>query len=161
MVAGSVTTHNGIACTIQNSDNMPIVVSQGGSNTSTNQAINSSVQITPTIISFDRQDPSQSLIKLNINTQLSVITNQNPIAGASYTTKTLTTTRIIRANGEPIVAGSFVTDQNMPGNYYVPILGQIPVLKWLFSYQTYNVQRELSMLFVSVKLVPQTQLMGS
>ena len=137
-------TNNGVACLISSQDNEPIIVSQSGSNSTSTQQIQTSVQVTPTVLSYDPDNIANSVVKLDVVIQLSISTGSSS-AGISFTQKNLTTSRIIKANGSPAIAGGFVSDQNTPNEYYIPILGQIPVLKYFFSYSTNTVERAVGL----------------
>ena len=149
-------TNNGIACLISSQDNQPILVSQSGSQTTSTQQIQTSVQVTPTVLSYDPDNITKSIVKLDVVIQLSIPTGSSP-AGISFTQKNLTTSRIVRADGSPVIAGSFISDQNTPSEYYIPILGHIPLLGYFFSYKTNTIEREASILLLTVRLIPEVQ----
>ncbi|MCX7971352.1 MAG: type II and III secretion system protein [Negativicutes bacterium] len=153
MVSGNVAAHNGTMCTISSTDNVPVLVSQNGSIATTNQRITTSINVTPAIISYDKQDPAKSVLRLDINLQASVITKTND-AGVSFTQKNLVTRRILQANGLPAIAGSFVSDERSEVKSYVPILGQLPLVEYLFSSQNTISEHSVSVLFLTARVLP-------
>ena len=158
LVGSNVVTGNGIMCNLSSTDTTPILISQNGSVTTSNQNIVTTVQVTPTILSYDEKSLTNSLVKLDVQVQLSVptgtVTMDNTSAN-SYTQKNLQTVRVLPANGAPILAGSFISDMDQKLRMYIPILGQIPLIKYFFSYETTQRQRQISILMLSVRLMPE------
>ena len=76
----------------------------------------------------------------------------------AFTQKSLTTIRVLPANGMPVMAGSFISDVDQSSRQYIPILGNIPLLGYFFSYNAINRQRQISILMLSVRLIPEEEL---
>ena len=161
LVGSNVVTGNGMLCNISSTDNTPILVAQNGSVTTSTQVIQTTVQVTPTIISYNVARLVDSLVKLDVNVQLSVPTGTVSMEGTTataFTQKSLATIRVIPANGIPILAGSFISDVDQSSRQYIPILGNIPLLGYFFSYNSTNRQRQISILMLSVRLIPEEEL---
>ena len=162
LVGSNVVTGNGMLCNISSTDNTPILISQGGSITTNNQVIQTTVQVTPTIIFYNPTSLVESLVKLDVNVQLSVPTGTVSMEGTTataFTQKSLTTIRVLPANGMPVLAGSFISDVDQSSRQYIPILGNIPLLGYFFSYNAINRQRQISILMLSVRLIPEEELL--
>ena len=162
LVGSNVVTGNGMLCNISSTDNTPILISQGGSITTNNQVIQTTVQVTPTIIAYNPNSLVESLVKLDVNVQLSVPTGTVSMEGTTataFTQKSLTTIRVLPANGMPVMAGSFISDVDQSSRQYIPILGNIPLLGYFFSYNAINRQRQISILMLSVRLIPAEELL--
>jgi len=161
LVGSNVVTGNGMLCNISSTDNTPILVAQSGSVTTSTQVIQTTVQVTPTIISYNAGKLVDSLVKLDVQVQLSVPTGTVSMEGTTataFTQKSLTTIRVIPANGIPILAGSFISDVDQSSRQYIPVLGNIPLLGYFFSYNSINRQRQISILMLSVRLIPEEEL---
>lgn len=164
LVGSNVVTGNGVMCNLSSTDNTPILISQSGSVTASNRIIQTTVQVTPTILSYDANSLAKSLVKLGVQVQLSVptatVTMDNTSANA-FTQKNLQTVRVLPANGTPILAGSFISDVDQKTKMFIPILGQIPLLSYFFSYETTQRQRQISILMLSVRLLPEEMVVGT
>ncbi|MCX7971459.1 MAG: type II and III secretion system protein [Negativicutes bacterium] len=159
LVASTIMAENGVTGTLNSTDNIAFTIpqssSEGGGDTASSQTITTQVTITPTVMQYDVTNPANSWVRLDVNVQLSVLTQApSGSGGVPFTQKNLTTTRIVRADGFPVIAGSFRTDSYLPQTYKMPVLGDIPLIKYFFSYEQTNIDREFSMLFLTVRLEP-------
>ena len=128
------------------------------------QTISSDVKITPTIVQFNEEKPEESMIRLDVVILLSVPTDTVVFSGGSsaleYTTQTLTATHYIKANNETIIGGLFASDTWTKSNSGVPILMNIPLLKYLFTTETRSIQHMASILTIAVRILPVDKVAG-
>ncbi|MEI6285005.1 MAG: hypothetical protein WCP79_00730 [Bacillota bacterium] len=157
LVTGEVLAASGATAMISNQNSFPIIITSGGNTSTSTQQLNSQLQILPTITQLNPDSLMDTRVRLAIAVQISSTTGAVQLAGteaATYTVKNLTTDRVIKADGKLNIAGTFVSDFMTKNLEYIPILGQIPLIKYLFSHETQQPASKISILFVSVRMIP-------
>ena len=157
LVSGEVVTDNGTPTQMTNVLREPTLLPVNGSTSTFYQTLTSKISVTPTIVNFDTVNPLLTQVKLDVGMKIAVNTGSVQLAGTeapTYTIKSLNTNRIFRADGKNYYAGTFVADYMDKGRTYIPVLGQIPILKYLFSSETTQLTSKISILFISVRLIP-------
>lgn len=159
IVGSEITIVNGATAELKNDDSMPVPLSGSNNQVTFNtQTISSDIKITPTIVKFNADKPEESLVRLDVVIQLSVPTNTVAFSGGAsaleYTTQTLTSTHYVKANNEKIIGGLFASDTWTDSRSGVPILMNIPLLKYLFSTKTRSLQHMASILTMAVRILP-------
>jgi general secretion pathway protein D len=108
-----------------------------------------SLKITPQITSEDN-------VRLDVYQEISDITTTpglNPnIVGPSTTKRAATTTVVVR-DRQTMVIGGLIQDKVNATTSKVPLLGDIPILGWLFKYNTTTVQKVNLMIFITPYIV--------
>ena len=139
--------------------NVPYVTRQ---DTTTNATINYSsyeykdvgitLKVTPQINKegFVRLKLDQSVTKLDAQTQ-DVGTGQKILAPTTLkrTAKTTVTVR----SGDTVVIGGLIEDSTSDGIYKVPLLGDIPLLGWLFKYKTKVGDKTNLFIFITPRII--------
>jgi hypothetical protein len=159
VVGSEITIVNGATAELKNDDSMPVPLSGGNNQVTFNtQTISSDVKITPTIVKFNAEKPEESVVRLDVVILLSVPTDTVVFSGSSsaleYTTQTLTSTHFVKADNQTIIGGLYASDSWTNANSGIPILMNIPVLKYLFSTKTLSVQHMASILTIAVRILP-------
>ena len=159
IVGSEITIVNGATAELKNDDSMPVPLSGSNNQVTFNtQTISSDIKITPTIVKFNADNPEESIIRLDVVIQLSVPTNTVVFSGGSsaleYTTQTLTSTHYVKANNEKIIGGLFASDTWTDSRSGIPVLMNIPVLKYLFSTKTRSLEHMASILTIAVRILP-------
>ena len=162
IVGSEITIVNGATAELKNDDSMPVPLSGANNQVTFNtQTISSDVKITPTIMKFNAEKPEESIVRLDVVIQLSVPTDTVIFSGGGttssaleYTTQTLTSTHYVKANNEKIIGGLFASDTWTDSRSGIPILMNIPVLKYLFSTKTRSLQHMASILTIAVRILP-------
>ena len=162
IVGSEITIVNGSTAELKNDDSMPVPLSGANNQVTFNtQTISSDVKITPTIVKFNAEKPEESIVRLDVVIQLSVPTDTVVFSGGGttssaleYTTQTLTSTHYVKANNEKIIGGLFASDTWTDSRSGIPILMNIPVLKYLFSTKTRSLQHMASILTIAVRILP-------
>lgn len=158
IVGSEVTIVNGSTADLKNEDSIPVPLTDGSVTTFNTQTITSDVKITPTIIEYNDERPEESIVRLDVVIQLSVPTNTVKFSSGSsaseYTTQTLTATHYVRANNEKIIGGLFASDTWQKSHSGIPILMDLPLLKYLFSNQSINLEHIASILTLNVRILP-------
>ena len=162
IVGSEITIVNGATAELKNDDSMPVPLSGANNQVTFNtQTISSDVKITPTIVKFNAEKPEESIVRLDVVIQLSVPTDTvvfsnggTTSSALEYTTQTLTSTHYVKANNEKIIGGLFASDTWTDSRSGIPILMNIPVLKYLFSTKTRSLQHMASILTIAVRILP-------
>lgn len=158
LVSSEVYTPNGVKAQIANTKSVPAFSTDSNGNVQTQyQNLETSISVVPTIIKYNPEKPEQSLVQVDVDVKVSVIsetlTHKNYTAPV-YSVKTLATTRMLTANNQTNVVGTFVTDNDVKTVTRVPILGELPLLKYLFSKEHKDKERCTAVLTLSVRLLP-------
>jgi len=145
-----VVTINGQSAEIQAVQDIPFrtsTVSGTGvvSNSFQNVSAGISLTVKPTINADDR-------ITLEIQPESSFPTQESTEAGPIIRTRSAKTTVIIK-NGETLVIGGLIDDQDTKGVTKVPILGDIPIIGAFFRSQTNRKIRNELLVFVTPRII--------
>ena len=159
IVGSEITIVNGNTANIKSEDSIPVPLQDSsGTVTFNTQTITSDVKITPTIVKFFEEKPEETIVRLDVVIQLSVTTNTVQFTGGAsaseYTTQTLTATHYVRANNERIIGGLFASDTWSTSRSGIPILMNLPILKYFFSTQSKTLEHMASILTLSVRILP-------
>ncbi len=158
LVASEVYTRNGTKALLTNIQSIPIFTVDSNKNISTQyQNLETSIDVIPTTVEYNKEKPEESQVRVDALVKISVITgNQvySTSSAPSYATKTFATTRVLKANNERYVVGTFVNDASYKGQTGIPFLSKIPLLKYLFSQESNDSQRKIAILTLAVRLVP-------
>jgi type II secretory pathway component GspD/PulD (secretin) len=158
LVASEVYTRNGTKALLTNVQSIPVFTVDSNKNISTQyQNLETSVDVIPTTIEYNKEQPEESQVRIDALVKISVVTGNAVYATSSapsYATKTFATTRILKANNERYIVGTFVNDASYKGQQGLPFLSKIPILKYLFSQETNDSQRKIAILTLAVRLVP-------
>lgn len=101
------------------------------------------LKITPQITEGDS-------VRLEINHKLSNFTGPvNAETGAADTTKRELQTTVVAMDGQTVVLGGLMQDIDTLGRSKVPILGDIPLLGWLFSYKSKLFNKTNLLIFIT------------
>ena len=97
-------------------------------------------------------------IKLEVNQEVSSLSTGASSAADIITNKRSLKTAVMVDNGQVVVLGGLIDDDLQESDQRVPILGDIPVLGWLFSHKrTTKVKRNLMVFLRPVILRDETQ----
>ena len=104
------------------------------------------LKVTPHITDSDR-------ITLDLYQEANSIISEGTIEGATYTPPTLgkrdITTKVTVYDGKTIVVGGLISNQASTVESKVPILGDIPLLGWLFKNKTVKNEKKNLLIFIS------------
>ena len=87
----------------------------------------------------------ENFIRLKISQQVTKVTSASSSATPTTLKRTTKTTVVVKDN-ETIVISGLMGDSTQDSTYKVPLLGDIPILGWLFK--TYSTSREKTNLYV-------------
>lgn len=101
------------------------------------------LKITPQITEGDA-------VRLEIQHKLSNFTSvPNPETGAADTTKREIKTTVVAMDGQTVVLGGLMQDIDTSSKSKVPILGDIPILGWLFQYRSKQYNKTNLLIFIT------------
>lgn len=92
-------------------------------------------------------------IKMNINQEVSSIASTAQTASDVITNKRSLTTTVLVEDGQTLVLGGLIDDTVQTTNEQVPLLGDIPVLGRLFSYQSTSKVKQNLMVFLHPRIL--------
>jgi type II secretory pathway component GspD/PulD (secretin) len=138
-------------------ENIPVTTGQVQS-ASTGSAITNSVQRKDVgvILKFTPQITSDDSVRLDLYQEISAVTT---IAGVDAnvsgpaTSKRAVTTSVVVRHGETMVIGGLIRDNVNSSRSKVPLLGDIPILGWLFQYNTLEVEKTNLMIFITPYII--------
>lgn len=158
LVSSEVYTRNGTKALLTNTQQVPIFSTDSNKNVMTSyQQLETSVDVVPTTIDYKKDTPVESQVRVDVLVKISVITGWSTYGSASapyYTTKSFATTRVLKANNERYVVGTFVNDGAYKNQYGIPLLSKIPILRYFFSQDSTKMERKVAILTLAVKLIP-------
>lgn len=112
-----------------------------------------SLKITPQITSEDR-------VRLDVYQEISDITTTpglNPNVVGPSTSKRSASTTVVVKDGQTMVIGGLIRDNVTSQTSKVPLLGDIPLLGWLFKFKTTQVQKTNLMIFITPYIIKSDQ----
>lgn len=117
-----------------------------GTTTATQRAdVNTTLEITPSI------SPESNAVRLKLNQTVKDAVDPSN-ADTPINSKALAT-NIVVPNGDTAVLGGLVTEKNSSTVTKVPLLGDIPILGWLFRSKSSKVIKSNLILFITPKIV--------
>ncbi|MBE3575685.1 MAG: hypothetical protein IMW99_09600 [Firmicutes bacterium] len=130
-------------------DRVPVVVTsvQQGIPTTTVQYIDAGIQleITP-------QAAGDGLVTATIKPQVSSITNWTAQGMPQIRTREASTTLRLK-DGDTVAIGGLIQQEDVKGNNSPPILGQLPVLEWIFGHQKTTSRKSEIVIFLTPHVV--------
>ncbi len=159
LVASEVYTRNGTKAVLTNIQAIPIFSVDKNDNVMTQyQNLETSVDVIPTTIDYKKEKPEESQVRVDALVKISVVTGTETYStntsAPTYATKTFATTRVLKANNERYIVGTFVNDANYKTQVGLPFLSKVPFLKYLFSREGTESRRTIAILTLAVRLVP-------
>ena len=86
-------------------------------------------------------------VKMVIYQEVSSVQDLKNPAGVITDKRSLDTTVLVD-NGQTLVLGGLIQNQVIQGEFKVPLLGDIPLLGWLFRYETRKISKTNLMIFI-------------
>lgn len=158
LVSSEVYTPSGVKAQISDVQSVPTFSADNNGNVQTQyQNLETSINVIPTVLKFDGDKPEESQIRVDVDVKVSIISGDDTFKSVSapeYSVKTMTTTRVLNADGKSYVIGAFTTDSNIKNVSGIPLLGKLPLLKYLFSQEYTQRERNTAVLTLSVRLLP-------
>jgi general secretion pathway protein D len=119
----------------------------------TTQTISTSIKIKPQI------NKMINFVKMDVEVKLGDIDNsnvpQNVKANANGTTERKSQTTVLVGDSDTVVLGGLIRDKSSDQTVKVPLLGDIPILGWLFKSKTTKVEKRNLLIFMTPHIVRQ------
>ncbi len=146
-------------------ENVPFISSRERDVTTTNTVLNSiqrtdvgiTLRITPHITEGD-------YVKLNIYQEISAVKETSDAVLTSVgptTTKRSTKTTVSVKDGQTVVIGGLMEERDEIGLEKTPILGDIPIIGWLFKHKSISKSKKNLLVFLSPHVVKETPQLAS
>ena len=91
-------------------------------------------------------------VKMVISQEVSDVDSVSNPSGIITNKRSLDTTVLVD-NGQTLVLGGLISDRVVKGEFKVPLLGDIPILGWLFKYETRKSTKSNLMIFIRPTIV--------
>ena len=91
---------------------------------------------------------TERFVRLKISQEISTLVQEESTVGLPTTLKRTAKTTVMIKDKQTIVIGGLMGDSSTQRNYQVPLLGDIPLLGWLFKSK--NTRREKTNLFIFI-----------
>jgi general secretion pathway protein D len=104
------------------------------------------LEITPQINHFD-------VLRLDIMAEVIKLKNPNHVSGTPITFKRRAETSVVVHNNETVVIGGIIGQDSASSEYKVPLLGDIPILGWLFKTRTTSHRKTNLYIFITPRIV--------
>jgi general secretion pathway protein D len=149
-----VTTFNNVEASVMIGTSIPILVPQGqGSVFGTNpytyetQDINISLSVTPRV-----NEEGYISIKLNTSVQ-AIVALVGPEGDRPQTSNRTVNTNVMVKDGETLLIGGLIFENNTHSRSQFPILGNIPLLNVLFKSKVDDVEQRELLIFITPSVV--------
>ena len=147
-----------VKATIEVGENAPVGLtstSSGGLN------VNNSVERADVVLKLEltpRINPDSGIIQMDIMQKFDDFSSKQSTASelqsrAVHITKRSIETKLILHDGETAVLGGLMTDKEVRNENKVPLLGDIPVLGWLFKGSTVTKQKRNLIVFLTPTII--------
>jgi general secretion pathway protein D len=93
------------------------------------------------------------LVRLEIGVEVIKLRDQNDTSGTPITLKRTANTTVVVHNQETIVIGGIIDESMSSGEFKVPLLGDIPLLGWLFKTHANNQEKTNLFIFITPHIV--------
>lgn len=155
VIAGQIAASNGMTGNLTLVEEVPyVVINAVGSATVQYLKAETLIKIKPTLLEYNEERPEKSLVKLDINLQISVVGDQTTVSNPTITTRQVVLTRILPANQQAMAVAGLTSDEDILTDLGIPILNKLPLLKHIFSQKTIVKERTVSILKLAVRFVP-------
>ncbi|MCI5146942.1 MAG: hypothetical protein D3923_15820, partial [Candidatus Electrothrix sp. AR3] len=129
-------------------ENVPYITSKNSSGTgSTQDYTNYEYKDVGTTMKITPQINQANLLRLEIEVMVNRLKSEAGVATPTTYTREATTTVVV-PNEEIVVIGGMIGEDTTSGDYKVPLLGDIPLLGWLFK--THNDRQRKTNMFIFI-----------
>ncbi|MEL6184379.1 MAG: type II secretion system secretin GspD, partial [Myxococcota bacterium] len=115
-------------------------------------------------VSFNREDVGLTLkikpqindedyVRLEVDQELSDIAGTEPVTGQLITSERSAKTTVVVRSQDSVVIGGLMRDRETRGESKFPILGDIPVLGWLFKQQNTQIEKVNLVLIITPYII--------
>jgi general secretion pathway protein D len=143
--------------TIEVGERVPTGTSQNSTTTGVQTSIEKS-DLTIKLVIKPHISPGSNTMRLEIDQKIEGVSNRsinatNLAANAIATTKRLAKTNVMVRDGDSVVLGGLMTDEEQISSTKVPLLGDIPILGWLFKSKRTEKNKLNLLMFLTPKII--------
>ncbi|WP_456384874.1 type II secretion system secretin GspD [Desulfolithobacter sp.] len=131
-------------------ENVPYIVSKNTTDAQQDYT-NYEYKDVATSLSITPQINQSDLVRLDIGVEVIKLKNLNDGRPTTYT-RSASTTVVVR-NEETVVIGGIIGQDTSSGEYKVPLLGDIPILGWLFKTRVESQEKTNLFIFITPHIV--------
>ncbi|MCC7383575.1 MAG: type II secretion system secretin GspD [Deltaproteobacteria bacterium] len=95
----------------------------------------------------------QEFVRLEIDQELSDVAGVDPVLNQTITSKRAAKTVVVVRDQDSVVIGGLVRDRESQGVSKIPLLGDIPLLGWLFKREVKNVEKTNLLLILTPYII--------
>lgn len=147
-------TLDNIEATFESNENIPTPTQTTANNTTTNSYTKEKVGLSLTI--KPQINKISNFVKMDIKAKIEELSDNIPaeLKGKTFaSTERRAQTTLVVADGDTVVLGGLVRDTQNESNAKIPILGDIPVLGWLFKAHNTKVAKTNLFMFITPKII--------
>ncbi|MBW6512315.1 MAG: type II secretion system secretin GspD [Desulfuromonadaceae bacterium] len=138
-------------------ENVPVITERlSNGTTNVNNQLTQSVSIerkdVGLTLRFTPQITEGDQVRLNVYQEISDVSSTNENVGPTYTKRMVRNT-VIAQNGQTVVLGGLIKNNIVEGEIKVPLLGDIPLLGWLFKRKTTTESKTNLLVFITPKII--------
>lgn len=138
-------------------ENVPVITERlSNGTTNVNNQLTQSVSIerkdVGLTLRFTPQITEGDQVRLNVYQEISDVSSTNENVGPTYTKRMVRNT-VIAQNGQTVVLGGLIKNNVVEGEIKVPLLGDIPLLGWLFKRKTTTESKTNLLVFITPKII--------
>ncbi|WP_417911663.1 type II secretion system secretin GspD [Candidatus Electronema sp. TJ] len=134
-------------------ENVPYITSKNSSSTgSTQDYTNYEYKDVGTTLKITPQINQANLLRLDIGVEVTRLKSEAGVATPTTYKRSATTTVVVH-NQEIVVIGGMIGQDATSGDYKVPLLGDVPVLGWLFKTHENNKRRTNMFIFIAPRIL--------
>ena len=154
LIAGDITAENGLSGELKSKKSLPLVVTTSTSTTSsvTYKDVVTEVKVLPTVIDYNEEKPEESKVRLDIHVKISNVKKVG-YTDSTYPyimTREYDIMRIVKANSQPYITAAIARDTKLKTDSGIPVLKDLPLLKYIFGNQYTRNVREYDILKINV-----------
>ncbi|HWR30799.1 MAG TPA: hypothetical protein VN631_13310, partial [Negativicutes bacterium] len=121
VIAGQIAASNGMTGNLTLVEEVPyVVISANGSAAVQYLKAETIIKVKPTLLEYNEEQPEKSLVKLDINLQISVVGDQTNVSNPTITTRQIVVTRILPANQQATAVAALTSDEDILTDLGIP-----------------------------------------
>lgn len=158
IAASEVLTPNGIKAELKSADKVPVLNrDSSGYITTEYKDVETTIAVTPTVISFNEANPGESLVRLDISIKVGLMARERTLGQYSapqISVREVNTTRIIKADNREYIVATIIRDEDFKSKTGIPLLDKLPLIGELVSSRKNHTIRTTAYLKLAVRLLP-------
>ncbi len=134
-------------------ENVPFITSKNTTSGTQQDYTNYEYKDVSTSLEITPQINQENIVRLEIAAEIIKLKDPNAISDTPTTLKRSAKTTVIIHDQETVVIGGIIGEDTSGGEYKVPLLGDIPILGWLFKTRSESLQKTNLFIFITPRIV--------